>query len=252
MDDYDYDGVPSPPVRAEGPWARVYGGRTQNAHQMPQFIAASDAWAESAVKCDEVVAWGKAADANHRIESTHWHEAADALAKAGAATGQDGASLMVHEAALVEARAEVRMALRANRMAGNAREKMDARAKAARVAREVATEYERADGGWRGVVKESESAKASLARADEAWEAAKQAEARARSLKPADEALMASWSSYDSTAFRNAAEGASAWAEQAGSISDMYAAYAAEAAEVRRNLVAAGDRTNQDLNPHAG
>ena len=250
--DDDNDDERLDPVRAEGPWARVYGSRINNAGQMPHFRAAADAWAEAAARWDEAAAWAKTAETHYKIEAAHMQDAVGALAAAGteavcvsAPTGAEDAAdyieARVPAAPLVEARAAIRLAIRMREMAGDAHNKSSIRAKAAGAAEGAAAEYEMADGNWTGAVKEPRGKGANIARAKKAMAAAKQAGERAQAADAAAEKAAEARSWYNPVAARKAAEASSAWAEWANWSARLYAINTAMSAAFVRVLTAAGD-----------
>ena len=240
------------PVHAEGPWARVYGGRINNAGQMPHFHAAADAWAEAAARWDEAAAWAKTAESHYKIEAAHLQEAVGALAVAGTeavcalatAGAEDVADYIearVPAAPLVEARAAMRLATRAREMAGDAHNKSSIRAKAASAAEGVAAECEMADGNWTGTVKEPRGKDANIARAKKAMEAATQAGERAQAADAAAGKAAEARSWYDPVAAGKAAEASSSWAEWANWSARLYAINTAMSVAFVQALTAAGD-----------
>lgn len=210
-------------VHAVGPWARVYGGRINNVGQTSNFHAAAAAWTEAAARWDEAAAWTESAGAHYRIGAAHWQEALCALAVAETEVGADYIEAKVSVTSLVEARAAIRMAIRAREMAGNAHNKSRTRAKEAHAAEGVAIECELADVSWIGMVKEPRGGVANIAKAEKANTAATLAGERAQVADAAAKqaAKVRSW--YDPTAVRKAAEGSSAWAEWANWTASLYA-----------------------------
>ena len=252
VDDNDDDDERPDPVHAEGPWARVYGGRINNAGQMPHFHAAADAWAEAAARWDEAAAWAKTAETHYKIEAAHLQEAVGALAAAGTeavcasatAGAEDVAGYIearVPAAPLVEARAAMRLATRAREMAGDAHNKSSIRAKAASAAEGVAAECEMADGNWTGTVKEPRGKDSNIAKAKKAMEAATQAGERAQAADAAAGKAAEARSWYDPVAAEKAAEASSAWAEWANWSARLYAINTAMSAAFVQALTAAGD-----------
>lgn len=252
VDDNDDDDERLDPVHAEGPWARVYGGRINNAGQMPHFRAAADAWAEAAARWDEAAGWAKTAETHYKIEAAHMQNAIGALAAAGteavcasapAAGAEDVADYIearVPAAPLVEARAAMRLATRAREMAGDAHSKSSIRAKAASAAEGVAAECEIADGNWTGTVGEPRGKDANIAKAKKAMAAATQAGERAQAADAAAEKAAEARSWYDPVAAGKAAEASSAWAEWANWSARLYAINTAMSAAFVQAFTAAG------------